>query len=174
MTRTLDIGARNRSHGDIGLDLKPFSDVDVVGNGTELPFKDNTFEAVYADQVLEHLTPAQAEALFAEVYRVLETNGRFKAWTPIGTHFLHDPTHINEWRKANLEWITTDGKKIDYGYPPFDIIKAEYELWWEGQSLLGRSFSWTVNSLDKYMQRDSFVELPGVSGVFTFELEVPE
>lgn len=172
MIESLDIGARHKSHGDIGIDLRPFSDVDIVGDGTDLPFKDNVFKAVYADQLLEHLRPPEVRRLLSEIHRVLEVGGRFKAWTPVGTHFLRDPTHVNEWRKGNLEWIAKDNEKIDYDYPGFSVKNMEYKLWWDSNSLPGRILSWLINTFDHHLQNDAVIEFPGVSGVLEFELEV--
>lgn len=61
----------------------------IVGRAESLPFEDRAFERAVAALVVHHLERAQA---FAEVARVLETNGRFVVSTPdpigFGGHWL--------------------------------------------------------------------------------------
>lgn len=74
--RVLDIGAGDTCRGSIGLDLRPATGVDVIGNGLELPFQNGVFDAVICYHLMEHLTPEQNQALLAEVARVLAPSGR--------------------------------------------------------------------------------------------------
>ncbi len=45
------------------------------GDGTRLPFKDNSFDKVYSLLVLQHLSKANGKAVFAEVQRILKPGG---------------------------------------------------------------------------------------------------
>ncbi len=47
-----------------------------------LPYRDATIDAVYSSHVLEHLTPAQAEALLREARRVLRPGGVIRIAVP--------------------------------------------------------------------------------------------
>jgi SAM-dependent methyltransferase len=47
-----------------------------------LPFGDATFDAAFGSHVLEHLTPAEAEALLAELHRVLRPGGVLRIAVP--------------------------------------------------------------------------------------------
>lgn len=47
-----------------------------------LPFPEDTFDAVYALHIIEHLTPEEGRAFVAEVFRVLRPGGIFRASTP--------------------------------------------------------------------------------------------
>ena len=47
-----------------------------------LPFHDNNFDACYSSHVIEHLTPAEAEKLLAECFRVLKPNGVIRVVVP--------------------------------------------------------------------------------------------
>lgn len=59
----------------IGLDVTTAEkNVDVLGNGTMLPFKDNSFDAVASFQVLEHISDPQV--FIKEMGRVLNVDGR--------------------------------------------------------------------------------------------------
>ncbi len=52
------------------------------GNVTNMPFKNNFFDAVIACEVLEHLDDADLHKALNEIHRVLSTNGIFIATTP--------------------------------------------------------------------------------------------
>ena len=81
--RVLDVGSGEGAHQDLvldytGLDIsstaarfyhKPF----VVGSATELPFPDNSFDAVWTVNVLEHVP--QPEKALSEMRRVIRPNG---------------------------------------------------------------------------------------------------
>jgi len=45
------------------------------GDGTSLPFKDNSFDAVYSLLVLQHLSKENGREVFREVHRVLKPGG---------------------------------------------------------------------------------------------------
>ena len=47
-----------------------------------LDFSNNTFDAVNAYHVLEHLTPHEGQKFTAEIFRVLKPNGVFRVSTP--------------------------------------------------------------------------------------------
>ena len=47
-----------------------------------LPFPDNTFDAVYALHIIEHLTPEETSRFVTEIFRVLRAGGIFRASTP--------------------------------------------------------------------------------------------
>jgi SAM-dependent methyltransferase len=47
-----------------------------------LPFPDDTFDAVYALHIIEHLTPEEASRFVAEIFRVLRPGGIVRVSTP--------------------------------------------------------------------------------------------
>jgi SAM-dependent methyltransferase len=100
--RVLDIGAgagivpqmnfRGVGMHVTGIDLDPrvlgnrFLDRACVGSAEALPFPDESFDVVFADNVLEHL--ANPEQVFREIFRVLRPGGRFLAKTPNRWHYM--------------------------------------------------------------------------------------
>jgi len=64
----------------------PFLSAAVAGFADKLPFDDNSFDLVFADNVLEHLD--NPEAVLNEIARVLKAGGRFLAKTPNKTHYM--------------------------------------------------------------------------------------
>lgn len=66
----------------VALDVDPAPDLDVVADGTHLPFADETVDTVVLSSVLEHVPLADVEALVREAGRVLRTGGYLLAVTP--------------------------------------------------------------------------------------------
>lgn len=92
----LDLGCgRSKYPGSVGLDHFPLPGVDVVANlDKALPFQDGEFDAVFSNQVLEHIR--DLVALVREVHRVLRPGGVFLAHVPyFRSSWAHiDPTHV--------------------------------------------------------------------------------
>lgn len=64
----------------------PFLDEAFITNGSVLPFEDNSFDLVISDNVLEHLeNPGK---VFAEISRVLKSNGKLLIKTPNKWHYM--------------------------------------------------------------------------------------
>lgn len=87
-TRALDVGCGDgflKSLGftdSIGMDIRLSHSVTVRASAENLPFRDRTFDLVFAGEVLEHLnSPAQA---LNEWTRVLRTGGSLCLSTPNG------------------------------------------------------------------------------------------
>lgn len=64
----------------------PYLDEGMEGVGESLPYPDNTFDLVFADNVLEHLdNPTE---VFSEIARVLKPGGVFLGKTPNKWHYM--------------------------------------------------------------------------------------
>jgi SAM-dependent methyltransferase len=64
----------------------PYLDEAAVGVGESIPYPDESFDLVFADNVLEHL--AAPDVVFDEVSRVLRPGGLFLAKTPNRWHYV--------------------------------------------------------------------------------------
>lgn len=81
----------------------PHLDEGRVGVGEQIPYADNQFDLVFADNVFEHL--AEPVGVFQEVYRILKPGGCFLAKTPNRWHYVPliasaTPHWFHEWVNA--------------------------------------------------------------------------
>jgi predicted SAM-dependent methyltransferase len=91
-----------------------------------LPFEDNTFDMVRANDFLEHI-PIGAPVVKAieEIYRVLKPGGIFKSSTPdseYGQAAFQDPYHISFWVENSWWYYSNDSARDLYG------IKAKFDI----------------------------------------------
>ncbi|MGB1251869.1 MAG: class I SAM-dependent methyltransferase [Candidatus Promineifilaceae bacterium] len=143
--RLLDIGCGQKPYQEIlsdsaesyiGLDytntLHGFEQVDVMGQGLQLPFPAESFDSVVCFQVLEHVpTPQQ---LMNEIFRVLKSDGHAFIATPFmwGEHEQpHDYFRYTRYGLAHL--AQTAGFEIvsitpDTGYWSTAVLRLNYSL----------------------------------------------
>lgn len=81
-----------------------------VACGEEIPYGDESFDLVFADNVLEHLE--DPDRVFREVNRVLEPGGRFLVKTPNRRHYV--PLIARCTPHAFHEWFNrARGRQVD-------------------------------------------------------------
>lgn len=116
----LNIGAGNtRLHKNIkNLELEPGENIDYVGTVLQLPCKDEDFDLVIAQEVLEHVDNPQKAV--SEIYRVLKTGGFFYLQLPfiIGFH----PCPNDYWR------FTHEGIRELIGHSNFRIDELKLSV----------------------------------------------
>ncbi len=64
----------------VSLDMARYEGIDVLGDALELPFSDNSFDAVVALEVLEHVK--SPSGMIGEIHRVLKPGGAVILSTP--------------------------------------------------------------------------------------------
>jgi len=84
--RYLEIGCGgSRLPGFETLDIVGGPNVDYVYDAAKpLPFKDNTFDLIYASHVLEHIPWYKTEEVLKEWVRILKPGGQLEIWVPDG------------------------------------------------------------------------------------------
>jgi ubiquinone/menaquinone biosynthesis C-methylase UbiE len=101
----------------------------VIYDGKKMPFKENSFDIISMNMVLEHLFPDQAQDACKGIYRVLKPGGYFMIITPHPrqqtakfSNFWADQTHIRPYHRAAIEnLLKSVGFKI---YRSYDFVST--------------------------------------------------
>lgn len=84
----------------VHLDLDDFPGVDVIANAEQLPFRDNSFQGVLCEVVLEHV--ARPERVIAETLRVLRKGGACFFIVPFLFPYHGHPADYRRWSRQGL------------------------------------------------------------------------
>lgn len=84
----------------VNLDIDLFDNVDVVADGKQLPFKNNSFDLIFIEMVLEHVD--ESEKVIAEAYRVLKKGGKMYVSIPFMHVFHGSPNDFNRYTLNGL------------------------------------------------------------------------
>lgn len=98
----LNIGASRKKNyrGTINLDIGAFEGVNIVADGKNLPFKNNSFDLVIIESVLEHID--EPEKVIEESARVLKKGGRIHISIPFVFGFHGSPNDFNRYTLVGL------------------------------------------------------------------------
>lgn len=115
----------------IHLDIVKLPHVEVVHDLNKIPwpFKNNEFDEVRADNVLEHLD--NLVKVMKEIWRILKPNGIVKIWVPYFAHpnAFQDPTHKRFFTLKTFDYWDTStetGKKLNLEVrKKFKIVKKK-------------------------------------------------
>ncbi len=105
---------------EVALKLAENNGVQVEGktvNAMDLDFPDNTFDIVYASNLLHHLPDPQRA--IREMYRVLKPGGKACFWDPL----KHNPI-INVYRRIATKVRTEDETPLDINI--VDFVKSQF------------------------------------------------
>lgn len=97
----------------INIDFYPFQNVDVVADISDLPFGDNSVDAVIIEFVLEHVN--NPEAIVREIYRVLKSGGILYLTIPFVASFHSSPSDYYRWTKLGLREMLKNFEEVDCG-----------------------------------------------------------
>jgi len=149
--RILDVGCgRNKRPGAIGVDRNPRTAADVLCDLDHFPwpFRDSSFDELYATHVIEHV--ADVIRTMEEFHRLVRPGGRVHIVTPHYTDFSSfcDPTH--RWHLNSYSFRYFGPNDAGFGYysgARFRERKVRLRLlafWrWLG-------FEWLVNAFPRF------------------------
>lgn len=136
--KVLDMGCGNGIH--LAIDPKNWIGIDInkntvriarekgydvrYGSVTECPFEDDSFDAIVAYQIIEHLGPSDAYAMLSEISRLLKNGGVAYIASPMPSQVWNTFTHIRPYPPEAIQKILTyevketltriKGLRIDY------------------------------------------------------------
>ncbi|MDD5699630.1 MAG: class I SAM-dependent methyltransferase [Candidatus Nanoarchaeia archaeon] len=151
--KTLDIGCGNHKvRGSIGLDSVKLNGVDIVHdlNKVPYPFKDNSFDIIYANQVLEHLE-VSLDDILNELCRICKPEGRIRIIVP---HALSVGAFSDHTHKKFFTWFTFDyfgeNEQSYYSKARVKILKKKffYRTGRKSSKLL-KPLAWFINKIPK-------------------------
>jgi len=112
----LNIGGGNKKYGfrhEVNLDIVQLPNVDVVGDAHHLPFKNDSFDLVICESVLEHVE--NPPGVLKEIYRVLKGGGKIYAITPFLQRYHSYPKDYTRWTLNGLESLFSQFRCISKG-----------------------------------------------------------
>lgn len=147
----LDCGSGLRSDylgNVVNYEIVPYLTTDVIGVAEELPFKDETFDAVLSLNVLEHLKNPFSAA--SEISRVLKKNGQLFCVVPLLQPVHGYPSHYYNMTAEGLKNLFTPMLKIDKQ----EIIASGLPVF---------ALTWMISSWANGLQgkiREDFLNMP--------------
>lgn len=104
-TLVLNVGSGTGRLGDnvINLEIGIFPEVDVVGNGENLPFVDECFDVMYSNALLEHLP--EPEIVVCEMKRILKKGGLIWGFVPFLQPYHGYPYDYQRYTLTGIEHI---------------------------------------------------------------------
>ncbi|MDX8387656.1 MAG: methyltransferase domain-containing protein [Ghiorsea sp.] len=123
----LDMGCGYSKEPDsIGVDMLAGSDADVLANlaRNPLPFQDNSFDAIYCNDVLEHLP--DVIATMEEIWRIGKADADVYIVSPSmsSAHLHNDPTHLRGFTSRSFDYFIEGEKLFKYAYSPARFKKV--------------------------------------------------
>ncbi len=97
----------------VNVDILPLEGVDVVADVHNLPFYDNSADAVVAEFMLEHLK--DPETAVAEMFRVLKPGGMIYISTPFIIGYHSSPGDYYRWTTEGLRELLKDFHEKELG-----------------------------------------------------------
>ncbi len=147
----LDLGCGKRKRADaIGIDKNSRSDADVLHdlNHFPYPFSDNQFDAIYADNVLEHLN--DVIRVMTELHRITKNNGIVEITVPFYAHrnANTDPTHQHWFGVHSFDYFVRGTSHGDFQYSPiqFWLESVEFDKGLVQRHLIDRLIASFANS----------------------------
>lgn len=114
-TLVLDLGSGSRRVDSraINFDIAPYPNVDVVGDGYNLPFRSEAFDFVILNTVLEHVRDPSGVLL--EARRVLKKGGYIYATVPFMFKFHSSPEDYYRWTISGVSELFSTFKELEKG-----------------------------------------------------------
>ncbi|NIO19333.1 MAG: methyltransferase domain-containing protein [Candidatus Aenigmarchaeota archaeon] len=153
----------------INFDLDLLTGVNVVGNGENLPFLNETFDLIINQAVLEHAkSPGR---IVKEMYRVLKRGGHIYVECPFLQEYHAFPLDFQRYTLSGLENLLSHFQKIESGVcagpsATFARIFREYVASFSDNlylhqilKILGGWFIFPIRYLDLYLNKKKYAHV---------------
>ena len=132
----LDLGCgQMKQAGTIGVDMVTLAPVDIAANLWKypLPFADNSVDAIYLNDVIEHIP--NTIPFMEEIHRVCSDGARVYIrvvnWNTI--YMPMDPTHVRPFHQNTFDFFGSREGRNYYTHARFEVVKVVkgWDLWWK-------------------------------------------
>ena len=106
-------GAQTIRTDVVNLDLTPYPGVAVVADVQQMPFKNNSVDALIAESLLEHVK--YPELVVSEIQRVLKPGGLIYITTPFIIGWHSSPNDYYRWTTSGLRELLRGFKEQEFG-----------------------------------------------------------
>ncbi|MCP5348426.1 MAG: methyltransferase domain-containing protein [Gammaproteobacteria bacterium] len=103
----------SNSPNEITMNIKPFFNVDLVGDGHNIPAADDSFDTVLSMSVLEHVDDPVKVA--QEMFRVLKPGGQLYVEVPFILFYHGYPSDFTRWTSDGLKKLFPDLEEVQTG-----------------------------------------------------------
>jgi ubiquinone/menaquinone biosynthesis C-methylase UbiE len=167
----LNVGSgMDRSISDaVTIDINPGVRPDVVHdlNQVPWPFPDNSFDAIYCKEVIEHM--GNVIAIMEEMHRIGRPGAMVQITTP---HFscansFTDPTHLHHLGFFSFDYFTGQNQWDFYTKARFKKLKSRLEFYGRYKNF---HISWLANKYPRFYEEHLTWIFP--AWYMVFELEV--
>ena len=154
--RKIQLGSgTNRYEGWLNTDLYPKGGNTYLDVTSPLPIKSDSFDYIFSEHMIEHISFQDAERLLSESYRILRPGGKIRIATPDLSHYLSlfrenkslQQKEYIDWMHSN--WINKAG--IKYKNESF-ILNLAMHSW-------GHLFIFDFNTLNSVLSDIGFSEI---------------
>ncbi|MGE0336902.1 MAG: methyltransferase domain-containing protein [Gammaproteobacteria bacterium] len=106
-------GPHRESEFEFTLNLRPFANVDLVGDAAAIPFADDTFDAVYSLAVLEHVS--DPVRVVSEMRRVLKPGGWLYSEVPFIFFYHGYPADYTRYTLQGMQQLFGELDDAEFG-----------------------------------------------------------
>jgi ubiquinone/menaquinone biosynthesis C-methylase UbiE len=149
--------------GSIGIDINPESAADVIHDLQDFPypFRDNSFDLILCDHVLEHLS--HLPPVLEELHRICAPAGRIEIRVPhfSSIFYYRDPTHMHPFSLHSLDYFVDGTPVSDFRYTKsrYRLLRAEFSPP-DGAGSLKRLFYRILNRYGEFYEKHLAFLLP--------------
>jgi len=119
-----------RLHPDVtNVDVFPFPNVDVIADGSALPFADDAFDVVCSEQVLEHVS--DSSAMVRELVRIAKPGGSIFVAVPFMYPYHASPSDYTRWTVDGIRALFRGCTVKEYGLQigPTSALLCTFAMW---------------------------------------------
>lgn len=127
----LNVGSGIHKFGEniLNIDIFYYEGVDVVANGEQLPFADESIDAVICESLLEHVP--RPNVIVDDMFRVLKKGGEMYVVIPFVYPFHACPNDFYRWSQTGIQHLLKQGEIVEVGVRagPSSALMGQLTTW---------------------------------------------